>query len=66
MPVGPGLDTVQHHAREALDSMHLAGRKDDRGPGTQPRLLAPIVEEPFAFQGVVDLVGARVGMDGRR
>src|SRR2546425_3339934 len=30
MPVGPGLDAIEHHAREALDAMHLAGRKDDR------------------------------------
>jgi len=25
MPVGPRLDAVQHHARDALDEMHLAG-----------------------------------------
>src|SRR2546427_9631760 len=66
MPVGPGLDAIEHHAREALDAMHLAGREDDRVPGTQPHLRPSIVEEPFALQDVVDLVGPRAGMEGRR
>src|SRR5262245_29298286 len=65
MAVGAGLDAIEHHARQALDPMHLAGREDDAGARTQAHLLAAIVEEAFTFHHVVDLVGVRVRMDGR-
>ena len=63
--VGAGLDAVKGHARDGLDLVHLAGREDDGGPGAKTNLPPAVVEEAFAVEDIVDLVGIRMRMDGR-
>src|SRR5262245_15238507 len=45
--------------------MHLAGGEDHRIARPEPHLATPVVEEPFALQHVIDLVGRRARMHRR-
>ena len=64
MPVGARLHPVEDHPGNGLDLMHLTGREDDRVSAAESSLRAPVVEETFSLDDVVDLVGPGAGVDG--
>ncbi len=63
MPVGARLHPVEDHPGDGLDLVHFAGREDDRVSAAEPSLRAPVVEETFSLDDVVDLVGPGVTVD---
>src|SRR6266404_8909532 len=65
LAVGAGLHAVEDHARDGRDLVHLARGEDDGVAGLERALLLAVVEEAFAFEDVVDLVGRRMRMDRR-
>ena len=63
MPVRARLHPVEDHLGEGLDLVDLTGREDDRVSAPEPSLRAPVVEETFSLDDVVDLVGPGVTVD---
>ena len=58
------MDAIKHHARKALDLMHLAGPKVDCQAGADMLFCPAVSKEALAFQDVVDLVGAGMTVNG--
>jgi hypothetical protein len=63
VPVGARLHPIEDHPGERLDLVHFTGREDDRASPAESPLRAPVVEETFSLDDVVDLVGPGVTVD---